>query len=111
MSYIFNAAGNETSDGMDVDTLMTEGSLNCLALHKVGLFAGGQDGRLRKIEVSQNKVRVVDTYAVGSAITSLSFNTLFDKLAVGSDMVRFLWSSSCHRHTSYIMKQFRNTVH
>ena len=88
---------------MDVETLMTEGSLNCLALHKVGLFAGGQDGRLRKIEVSQNKVRVVDTYAVGSAITSLSFNTMFDKLAVGSDMVSILSSSS------YFVGRLKNT--
>ena len=67
--------------------MMAEGSLNCLALHKKGLYAAGQDGVLRKIDVSQDKVRVVDSYAVGTPITSLSFNTLYSKLAIGSDLV------------------------
>ena len=70
--------------------MMTEGSVNCLALHKKGLFAAGHDGVVRKLdlaEIIKDNVKVVDVHALGVPVTSLTFNTLFNKLAVGSSRV------------------------
>ncbi len=58
--------------------------MNCMALHKKGLFAAGEDGVLRHLEVTSDRVHVVQAYPVGSAISSLAFNAPHNKLGLGS---------------------------
>lgn len=72
---------------IDMAKLMTEGAFNCLALHKEGLFAGGLDGIVRRIDLGGSELRVIGSYSLGRTITSLSFNTAFTQLAIGSDLV------------------------
>ena len=68
---------------------LLRGAMECLALHKSGLFAGGRDGSLRHLEVNAgDNVRIVDTYTVaGAAISHISFNATHHKMAIGSSKV------------------------
>ncbi|XP_072041951.1 LOW QUALITY PROTEIN: cilia- and flagella-associated protein 43-like [Amphiura filiformis] len=68
----------------DQGNILKEGSINCLALHKHGLFAGGSDGYLRNLHVTKDVVQVADSWKSGSPISSLSWTTNFMRLAVGS---------------------------
>ena len=63
---------------------MGEGSVNCLNLHKSGLYAAGEDGVLRHLELTPEKLRVNQAYPVGAPISSLSFNGPHNKLCLGS---------------------------
>ncbi|XP_013386289.1 cilia- and flagella-associated protein 43 isoform X2 [Lingula anatina] len=73
---------------MDLNSAMMnivpEGAFRTMALHKTGLFAGGLDGTLRKLEVKGDNVKVVETTPVGLPISSMSFSSTFNKLALGS---------------------------
>ena len=66
---------------------MTEGSVSCIALHKQGLYAAGDDGVLRHLEVTNDRVRVKHAYPVGAPISSLTFNAPHTRLALGSSRV------------------------
>ncbi|XP_022080763.1 cilia- and flagella-associated protein 43-like [Acanthaster planci] len=61
-----------------------EGTLNCLALHREGLFAGGEDGILRCLDVAHGVVQVLDSWSSGAAISSLCWSPSYSKLAIGS---------------------------
>ena len=72
---------------------MGEGSVNCLALHKSGLYAAGEDGVLRHLQVTTEKARVKQAYPVGAPISSLLFNAPHNKLGLGSYKVSQLYCS------------------
>jgi hypothetical protein len=62
------------------------GSMDCLALHKKGLFAGGWDGTLRHIEVLGDQARILNTYPVdGAPISHIAFNATHHKMLIGSN--------------------------
>ena len=74
---------------------MGEGSVNCMTYNKDGLFAAGEDGILRHMEVTpQDKLRIKNTYQIGTPITSMAFNAPCHKLALGSSRVSDTKSSS-----------------
>ena len=83
---------------------MGEGSVNCLTLHKTGLYAAGEDGVLRHLEVTTEKVRVKQAYPVGAPISSLSFNAPHNKLGLGSYKVSELYCNFNHKkmQTSFL---------
>ena len=66
---------------------MTQGSVDCLALHKQGLYAAGMDGVLRKLEIRQERIKVSASHNLGLPVTSLDFNGMHNKLALGSSRV------------------------
>ena len=67
---------------------MGDGSVNCMALHKHGLYTAGEDGVLRHLEVTADRVRVKHAYPVGVPISSLAFNGLHNRLGLGSYKVK-----------------------
>lgn len=67
------------------------GSFNCLVLHRRGLFTGGLDGVIRRIEFkSPTKVSVVDNQKVNAPVTVMSIAPSYDQLSVGSHVVCWL---------------------
>ncbi|XP_077865529.1 LOW QUALITY PROTEIN: cilia- and flagella-associated protein 43-like [Saccoglossus kowalevskii] len=66
------------------NNVMRDGSLTCMALHKDGLFVGGEDGTLRCLNIARNDISLADSWPLGSPITSLCFSTNYTKLAIGS---------------------------
>ncbi|CAD5121750.1 DgyrCDS10227 [Dimorphilus gyrociliatus] len=66
------------------DPMGLRDSFKSLILHKNGLFAGGKDGVLRQFEY-EKRFKLLKSQPVGKSISSLSFNTKYDKLIVGSD--------------------------
>ena len=87
-----------SSTSVGVQGMMSEGTMNCIALHKKGLFAAGDNGTLRQLEVSSNGVKLIDTYPVGVAITSMCFNSSHYKLALGSSKVLISLHVSLYMH-------------
>lgn len=79
---------------------MGEGSVSCLTLHKTGLYAAGEDGVLRHLEVTTEKVRVKQAYPVGAPISSLSFNAPHNKLGLGSYKVSEFYCNFIHKKMS-----------
>lgn len=75
------------SAGSLSQTSLQEGSLRCLALHKMGLYAAGDDGTIRLLEVSNDGVKLLESVKLGCPVTSLQFNTSHHHLAVGSSKV------------------------
>ncbi|XP_041476459.1 cilia- and flagella-associated protein 43-like isoform X2 [Lytechinus variegatus] len=65
-------------------SVLTEGSMAALALHRDGLFCGGDDGILRCLDITKNVVQVQDSFTIGCPISSLGWSTTYTKLAVGS---------------------------
>ncbi|ELU02415.1 hypothetical protein CAPTEDRAFT_160880 [Capitella teleta] len=63
---------------------MQEGSLRCLALHKNGLFAAGDDGILRHLEIQNDIIRFGESVHLGCPVTSMHFNSTHHHLAIGS---------------------------
>lgn len=79
--------------------VLYEGATNCLGLHKDGLYAAGEDGVLRQLELSANRVKVRAAFHVGNPVTSMNWNGPHDKLALGSKRVsdkQFLFQ--CYPH-------------
>ena len=73
---------------------MGDGSVNCMALHKNGLYAAGDDGVLRHLEVTADRLRVKQAYPVGVPISSLAFNGPHNRLGLGSYKVNVLFKCS-----------------
>ena len=85
----------------EVGLSMTEGSMNRLVLHKEGLFAAGEDGVLRQLEVNHSgNMRVMTSYQIGSPVSTMSFNSSFNKLALGSSKVYIYYHSSSFETTA-----------
>lgn len=78
------ATGTTSAMSTEMGSAITEGSMNCLALHKDGLYAAGEDGVLRHLEVSPtDRVRILASYPISSPVSSLSFSSSFQNLALG----------------------------
>ena len=67
---------------------MLEGAVNCLALHKDGLYAAGEDGTLRLIEMTGDHALVKASYMIGAPISAMSWNSPHTALTLGSTRVR-----------------------
>ena len=78
------------TDNSEPATNLVEGSVDCLALHKHALYAAGRDGVVRKVNVTQSAVQVLEQVSIGIPITSMGFNTAFTRLAIGSNNVSTL---------------------
>ena len=76
----------------------TYGLFSHIALHKKVLYAGGEDGTLSQMVVTDDHVLVTATHSIGSAITSLSFNPSHHKLAISCSVVSERCSVSRVRH-------------
>ncbi|XP_033122449.1 cilia- and flagella-associated protein 43-like isoform X2 [Anneissia japonica] len=61
-----------------------DGVFSCMALHRDGLYIGGEDGILRCLDVTGNVVQVSDSCPIDSPITSLNWSPNYAKLAIGS---------------------------
>jgi len=67
------------------------GSFNCIKLHKRGLYTGGTDGIVRRIILnSDSSATVVEKEDFGIPVSSLSFSSSHNKLAIGSVKVNIL---------------------
>lgn len=71
----------------DSSYIMAEGSFDAIALHRRGLYAGGQDGVLRLIEIKTEDCKVLEKCSIGQPITSLGFSPSYRHLAIGSSQV------------------------
>uniref|UniRef100_A0A8C4NF30 Cilia- and flagella-associated protein 43 n=1 Tax=Eptatretus burgeri TaxID=7764 RepID=A0A8C4NF30_EPTBU len=63
------------------------GHVNALALQKLGLFAGGTDGKLHQLIIQSSEVKVHVCGDVGSSISSLVFGEDHEKLAITTERV------------------------
>ena len=63
-----------------------------MALHREGLYVGGEDGVLRLLDISSSssECAVLSTQAVGAPISTLTFDADFARLAIGSPHALFL---------------------
>ena len=56
-----------------------------MALHKDGLYVGGKDGILRLLDVSSpTEISVLGSQPIGAPISTLTFDSDFTSLVVGS---------------------------
>ncbi|XP_033756153.1 cilia- and flagella-associated protein 43-like [Pecten maximus] len=68
----------------DLSSMMLEGSLDCIGLHQKGLYAAGEDGVLRLINLKSDEFQVVEQSRVGFPISSLAFSHSYRHVALGS---------------------------
>lgn len=68
----------------DMNAMMLEGSMNCLGLHQKGLYAAGEDGVLRLINLKSDEFQVIEQSRVGYPISSLAFSQSYRHIALGS---------------------------
>ena len=61
-----------------------DGCLGLLLLHSEALFAGGEDGVLRRLQAGRDGVAVTASRDFAAPITSLNFEPGFSRLAVGT---------------------------
>ncbi|CAG2236908.1 CFAP43 [Mytilus edulis] len=81
---LINMSRKQTKLGADDSNSMTEGSFDCIVLHKRGLYVGGQDGMLRLIDTKSEDCRVLEQCNINHPIISLSFPPSYRRLAIGS---------------------------
>ncbi|VDI25936.1 Hypothetical predicted protein [Mytilus galloprovincialis] len=81
---LINMSRKQTKLGADDSNSMTEGSFDCIVLHKRGLYVGGQDGMLRLIDTKSEDCRVLEQCNINHPIKSLSFPPSYRRLAIGS---------------------------
>ncbi|EDO42783.1 predicted protein, partial [Nematostella vectensis] len=74
----------DDNDAAVLGNKLTPGGTDCLALHKKGLYAGGQDGILRCLDMTGSEVTVTEKVDTGATITSLCWSTDYSTLAIGS---------------------------
>lgn len=65
----------------------TSGLFSHIALHKKVLYTGGEDGTVNLLVVKGDHALITATQAIGSPITSLSFNPSHHKLAISCSVV------------------------
>ncbi|XP_071090035.1 cilia- and flagella-associated protein 43-like isoform X1 [Haliotis cracherodii] len=70
----------------ELSAMVLEGSLNCIALHRKGLYAVGTDGVLRRIETGGDEFKVAEQCNVGAPISSLAFSPNFSRMALCSPL-------------------------
>ncbi|XP_067656775.1 cilia- and flagella-associated protein 43-like isoform X1 [Haliotis asinina] len=68
----------------ELSAMVLEGSVNCIALHRKGLYAVGTDGILRRIETSGDEFKVAEQCNIGVPISSLAFSHSFGRMALCS---------------------------
>ncbi|XP_021355562.1 cilia- and flagella-associated protein 43-like isoform X2 [Mizuhopecten yessoensis] len=73
-----------TSVTDDLSPMMLEGSLDCIGLHRKGLYAAGQDGILRLINLKSDEFHIIEQSRVGFPVSSLAFSHSFRHMALGS---------------------------
>ena len=66
---------------------MPPGSLSLMLLHKKFLIVAGKDGMLHKVEYKGLKVTKVTSLSIAHPATTMCFNSLYTKLAVGNSLV------------------------
>ena len=87
ITRVFVLFVSDANDQSEPVTMLVEGSVDCLALHKHALYAAGRDGVLRKVHVTQSAVQVLEQVTLGIPVASMGFNTAFTRLALGSENV------------------------
>jgi len=70
----------KTTDVADIGP----GSADCLALHKKGLYIGGQNGVLRCLDITKPEPKMLEQIDIGCSITSLSWSPNYHTMALGS---------------------------
>ncbi|KAL4232016.1 Cilia- and flagella-associated protein 43 [Mactra antiquata] len=68
----------------DVSDMLLDGSVDCISLHKGGLYCAGQDGTLRLVDIKSRDVSVLEKCNIGVPVTSLSFSPSYRRVAIGS---------------------------
>ncbi|ESO90244.1 hypothetical protein LOTGIDRAFT_233795 [Lottia gigantea] len=66
------------------DNLLLQGCLTTLGLHRKGLYAAGEDGVLRLIDIKGNEFRILEHCVIGEPVTSMSFNPSYKNIVLGS---------------------------
>ncbi|XP_041368827.1 cilia- and flagella-associated protein 43-like isoform X2 [Gigantopelta aegis] len=60
------------------------GSLNAIGYHKKGLFAAGEDGIIRNIDLQHEELQVTEERTIGAPITSICFSRTYTHLVAFS---------------------------
>ncbi|XP_060599927.1 cilia- and flagella-associated protein 43-like [Ruditapes philippinarum] len=68
----------------DVSDMLLDGSINCVGLHKRGLYCAGMDGTLRLVDVKSSNVHVIEKCHVGVPISSMTFSPSYRHVILGS---------------------------
>ncbi|XP_052771525.1 cilia- and flagella-associated protein 43-like isoform X3 [Mya arenaria] len=68
----------------DVSQMILDGSVDCIGLHKRGLYCAGKDGTIRLVDVKSSDVSVIEQCNMGVPITSMSFSPSYRRIALGS---------------------------
>ena len=71
----------------------TADNINQIALHKKGLFMGGDDGYIYHIELSRKGIVLMQKHKIcddDCSISCLTFDPPHNRLAVGTKQVRIL---------------------
>ncbi|XP_052225547.1 cilia- and flagella-associated protein 43-like isoform X5 [Dreissena polymorpha] len=69
----------------DLDKLMVEESVDCIGLHKRGLYCAGRDGVLRLVDVKSRDVSVLEVCKIGVPVTSMAFSASYRHMVLGSE--------------------------
>ncbi|KAK3771256.1 hypothetical protein RRG08_024335 [Elysia crispata] len=64
--------------------MLPPGSLDCIACHANGLYAGGKDGVVRLLNIGSEEVSLIHKIDVQAPITSLAFSPNYQIIAWGS---------------------------
>lgn len=81
---LINISRKHTRYADDTGKFLLEGSFNCIVLHRKGLYAGGQDGVLRLIDIKSEDCKIIEQRAVGKPISSLTFSPSYKHMVIGS---------------------------
>lgn len=68
----------------DVSDMLLDGSVNCIGIHKRGLYCAGQDGTLRLVDVKSADVNVIEKCHIGVPVSSLTFSPSYRHMMLGS---------------------------
>ncbi|XP_053407637.1 cilia- and flagella-associated protein 43-like isoform X4 [Mercenaria mercenaria] len=68
----------------DVSDMLLEGSVNCIGLHKRGLYCAGTDGTVRLVDVKSSDVNIIEKCHIGVPVTSMAFSPSYRHLVLGS---------------------------
>ncbi|KAK7108965.1 cilia- and flagella-associated protein 43-like isoform X2 [Littorina saxatilis] len=68
----------------DDEAVPGRGSLDCLGLHRLGLFAAGKDGILRLFDIRGEELRIISSHNLDTPVTSITFSYDYSSLALGS---------------------------
>ncbi|XP_064602614.1 cilia- and flagella-associated protein 43-like isoform X2 [Liolophura sinensis] len=68
----------------DSGSVLVQGSLDCIQIHRRGLYTAGSDGLIRLVDLSTDSVNIIEQCNVGCAVNSIGFSRDYSRMVLGS---------------------------